>query len=382
VPVRPWPTHTDAGPITRYFFHGNTLLKSLLNGQSTHRADTRWSRGCAIALLGVVFAIGLVPAASGDELQDVSKLVSAGKLDEADKRADAFLAKNPKDAQMRFLKGVVLSQRGQRDAAVTMFVGLTQDYPELPEPYNNLAVIYAAQGQYDNARAALETAVRVSPNDATAYENLGDIYAALAARSYRDARRYDPKNTAAGRKLELVRTLLTTSPTAAATSSPPTTAPAVAAAAEPPVDINRSQRNIGLPSPAGGPSVLTGTVAEAPEVVVPSTATNVPQGSRVIGIETPNPSAQSDTSTLVGAKTTVAADPSQPIVDVTAAVDAWASKRSIATSDLKVRVDGDTAIARFRAHEQRTGRPTDTDRALKLHKDGATWTVVDERADS
>ena len=106
---------------------------------------------------------------------------------------------------MRFLKGVILSQRSQRDEAVAVFVGLTQDYPELPEPYNNLAVIYAAQGQYDKARGALETAVRVSPNYATAYENLGDVYAALAARAYQDARRYDGGNASALRKLNADR---------------------------------------------------------------------------------------------------------------------------------------------------------------------------------
>ncbi len=33
-----------------------------------------------------------------------------------------------------------------------MFRGLIEDYPELPEPYNNLAVIYAQQGEYDSAR--------------------------------------------------------------------------------------------------------------------------------------------------------------------------------------------------------------------------------------
>jgi hypothetical protein len=334
-------------------------------------------------MLGAVLALGVLRPASADELQDVSKLVAAGRLIEAENRADAFLEKNPKDAQMRFLKGVILSQRGQRDAAVSMFTGLTQDYPELPEPYNNLAVIYAAQGRYDNARSALEMAVRVSPNDATAYENLGDIYAALAARSYRDARRYDPKNTAAGRKLDLVRTLLTT-PVAAASSTSATPVPPVATATQTPpaVDPDRSQRNIGLPRPAGAPSITVGTFAEAPDVVVPSTAADLPEGSNVVAIETPSPRAQADTSTLNGAKTTVAVDPAQPIADITAVVDAWATRRSIATSELKVRVDGDTAIARFHSHDQRTGKPVDTERTLKLHRDGATWTVTDEHADS
>ncbi len=58
-----------------------------------------------------------------------------------------------------------------------MFTKLSEDYPELPEPYNNLAVLYAQQKQYDKARTALEMAIRTHPSYAIAYENLGDIYA-------------------------------------------------------------------------------------------------------------------------------------------------------------------------------------------------------------
>jgi len=362
------------------------LFKPQPNRPSLQPGIASRTRNRVIVVLGVLLFIAFAATSTttfADELQDVAKLVASGRLIEATNRADAFLEKNPKDAQMRFLKGVILSQRGEREAAVAIFTGLTQDYPELPEPYNNLAVIYAAQGQYDNARSALETAVRVSPNDATAYENLGDIYAALAARSYRDARRYDPKNVAAGRKLDLVRTLLTT-PVTASSSTPAASAAPVATAAPPPptADINRSQRNIGLARPAGAPSLIAGTFAEAPDVIVPSTAADLPQGSNVVAIETPNRSAQPDTPTLNGAKTTVAVDASQPIADITAVVEAWATRRSIATSDLKIRLDGDTAVARFHSHDQRTGKPVDTERALRLHKDGATWTVTDEHADS
>ncbi|MEO8936126.1 MAG: tetratricopeptide repeat protein [Burkholderiaceae bacterium] len=315
--------------------------------------------------------------ARADDLQDVSKLVSTGKIDEAEKRADAFLAKTPKDAQMRFLKGVILAQRGKRAEAVAMFTGITQDYPELPEPYNNLAVIYAAQGQYDNARGALETAVRVSPNYATAYENLGDVYAALAARSYEDARRYDGGNAGALRKLTATRAMLTAAPAAAAPSTPVASTPVPPSA---PAEAIRSQRNVGLPSPAGPRVTVGGTGAVAPEIVVPANAAEIPQGSNVVAIETRSTDVdRASTSVLPGVTTIVDADPAQPIAAVTAAVSQWAQAHSVATDDLRVRIDGDTAIARFR--EAAKGAPT-VNRALTLKRDGAAWHVTEARGES
>src|SRR2546425_9737176 len=77
----------------------------------------------------------------------------------------------------------------------SIFTKLTQDYPELPEPYNNLAVIYASQGQYEKARAALEQSIRTHPSYATAYENLGDVYAKLASQAYDKALQLDSSNS-------------------------------------------------------------------------------------------------------------------------------------------------------------------------------------------
>ena len=59
-----------------------------------------------------------------------------------------------------------------------------QDYPELAEPHNNLAAIYAAAGEYGKARAELEEAIRLNPRYAPAHENLGDVHALLAGQSY------------------------------------------------------------------------------------------------------------------------------------------------------------------------------------------------------
>jgi tetratricopeptide (TPR) repeat protein len=150
----------------------------------------------------------LPPAAAADEYTDVNRLVQTRQYDQAMARADQYLAAKPRDPQMRFLKGVILAETGKRAAAIEAYTQLTQEYPELPEPYNNLAVLYAQQNQYDKARDALEGAVRANPNYATAHENLGDVYAKLAAQSYAKAQQIDPANTSAPPKLAAVRQML------------------------------------------------------------------------------------------------------------------------------------------------------------------------------
>ncbi|MFL9896724.1 tetratricopeptide repeat protein [Paraburkholderia fungorum] len=100
---------------------------------------------------------------------------------------DARIASNPRDAQARFKRGTVLAHLNRDDEAITAFTELTQMYPELPEPYNNLAALYAKQGRYAEARAALETATKVNPAYGLAYENLGDLYLRMANEAYRRA---------------------------------------------------------------------------------------------------------------------------------------------------------------------------------------------------
>ena len=109
-------------------------------------------------------------AAHADEYADVNVLVRSGKLAEALAKADQYLAGKPRDPQMRFIKGVIQTEAGKPADAINTFTQITQDYPELPEPYNNLAVLYASQSQFDKARAALEMAIRTNPSYATAQD--------------------------------------------------------------------------------------------------------------------------------------------------------------------------------------------------------------------
>ncbi len=162
-------------------------------------------------LLGVCGLSGAQsPAASAppDDYDVVQKLISEGRLEVALAQAEQHLKGKPRDPQMRFIKGVIQRDLGKTEDALATYTLLTQDYPELPEPYNNLAGIHASQGRFDMARAALEMAIRNNPDYAAAHENLGDIYARLAAQSYERALRLEGGNERLPQKISLIRDLL------------------------------------------------------------------------------------------------------------------------------------------------------------------------------
>ncbi len=142
------------------------------------------------------------------ELREASALVKDKQYDNALAKLDVLLTQRPREPQARFLKGVVQTEQGHADAAIATFTSLTDDYPEIPEPWNNLAVLYAQKGQYETARVALENAVKSAPDWGVAHENLGDIYARLAAAEYDRAAKLDKGNKTAAAKLVLARDLL------------------------------------------------------------------------------------------------------------------------------------------------------------------------------
>jgi len=179
------------------------------------------------ALLLCSVLVGAALAATAEDLAEVTRLHRSGQTASALERADRTLAANPKDAQMRFLKSVLLAESGRSADAEVLLQQLAQDFPELPEPHNNLAAIYAASGDYGKARAELEEAIRLNPGYAPAHENLGDVHALLAAQSYAKALRLEPASATLPTKLALVRQL--TTPLAAARPAPPPTPSAPAA---------------------------------------------------------------------------------------------------------------------------------------------------------
>lgn len=160
------------------------------------------------AALGLFLVAALCSSVAwADEYADVNRILKSGQPTEAMAKVDQFLIGKPRDPQMRFLKGVILAETGKFNEAIAVFVKLTEEFPELPEPYNNLAVLYAGQSQFDKARIALEMAIRTNPSYATAHENLGDVYAKLASQAYSKALQLDGTNAGVPPKLALIRNL-------------------------------------------------------------------------------------------------------------------------------------------------------------------------------
>ncbi|MDR2853530.1 MAG: tetratricopeptide repeat protein [Burkholderiaceae bacterium] len=150
----------------------------------------------------------LAAPAHADDYADVQRLQAQGQGEQALAKADAYIAGKPRDPQMRFLRAVILSKQGRTTEAIQAYNQVTQDFPELAEPYNNLAGLYAQQRDYDKARVALETALQRNPGYAVASENLGDVYLRLAAQSYVRARQINPADRSIEPKLAALRQVI------------------------------------------------------------------------------------------------------------------------------------------------------------------------------
>ena len=174
------------------------------------------------AVLALLLACLLLagPARAADDYTQVQQLQSAGQTAQALAAADAYIKEHPRDPQMRFIKANVLSASGQAAEAQTLLLQLTRDYPELAEPWNNLAVLYAAGGHLAQAREALQNALRVQPDYATALANLGDVQAREALQSFERARQTKADDPQLPAKIEALQGLWGAAPKPAPTPAP------------------------------------------------------------------------------------------------------------------------------------------------------------------
>lgn len=363
------------GPGFTPFNPSRTLMKQV------HRTLPRLLR-----LLALTALVGTGAAqAQANDYAEITQLLKAGKAAEALTKADQRLSATPRDPQLRFLKGVAQAESGKPADAVATFTKLTEDYPELPEPYNNLAVLYANQNQLDKARTALEMAIRTNPSYATAHENLGDIYAKLASQAYNKALQLDVANaTSVKPKLALIRELFSADIAKGAKPAAAAPAPAVVA----------TQRPAPAPAPAAAPA-----------------PTPAPAATAAAPAATPAPAPAAPDA----AKQEAAKDAKE----VTAAVQAWAaawaakdmkaylaaygkdfdppgrmtraawekerearivgkSKITVQVSDLNVSVNGNKATARFRQAYSADSLNVSSRKTLDLVESNGRWLIVRE----
>ncbi len=346
--------------------------------------------------LAIGLAIGFAAPVFADNLPEVQRLIKQGQFPQALEKVDAYLSSRPKDAQGRFLKGLIYTEMNKPAEAIGVFTKLSEDYPELPEPYNNLAVLYAQQKQYDKARTALEMAIRTHPSYAIAYENLGDVYAKLASQAYDKALQLDNSNSTTQNKLALIRDLITTSgkgnvkPQAAAVaaapaSSAPTPAPA-------PVAVKPAATIVAATPGAAAASAQT---TPQPAASKPATVAAAPAPAAVAG------SASDDVAKAVSnwadawsrkdMKSYLGAYASDFDTPRGMSRKAWEREREqrIAGKSGKITVDiespqitvnGDKATAKFRQHYKAPGLSSTTTKTLEFVRVGSKWLIKDEDA--
>lgn len=351
-----------------------------------------------LAILVTTLAATLSPTAFGDDIDDAQQLVKQGNLSQALDRVNAYLAPRPKDARGRFLKGVILTEQNKSGEAIKVFTALTEDYPELPEPYNNLAVLYASQQQYDKARHALEMAIQTHPSYATAHENLGDIYAKMASQAYDRALQLDKNNAAAQTKLSLIKEIFPINTRLQHSSAKPEASRPVAIASKPAVV---AAAPVAAPQPAPKPA------AAAPAAVAPAAPPAKPQAAAEKAPEKPAEKAKHD-----------------PTPEATSLVHAWAKAWSnrnaseylsfyapdfrtpkgqsrsewekyrreritapkhiqVSVAAIKVKVMDDTHVAvTFRQTYKADTLNSATTKTLVLVKSGEKWLIQQERVGS
>ncbi len=333
----------------------------------------------SIRMLTLVAACAIMPV-HADESADVSQLLRTGKLVEAMTKAEAFLAAKPNDPQMRFLKGVIQRSSGKQAEAIATFTKLTEDYPELPEPYNNLAVLFAGQGQFDKARAALEMAIRTNPSYSTAHENLGDVYARLASQAYNKALQLDGANAAVPPKLALIRELFSPgnkgqrpSVTVAAAAS------AAAAAAPKPVASTTI-------APAAPTVAATPPSAPAAKPAVASTDSAAEQAAQDAVMAWAKAWSAKDMAGYLGAYSKEFTPPGKQ------SRAAWEEDRrkrivgknsiSVKLDNLDVTISANTAVAKFRQQYHAGALSVSSRKTLHLVRTGDRWLITKESSGS
>lgn len=347
-------------------------------------------------ILGLLLSAS-VPFAHAQTLPEVQRLMKQNQMPQALEKVDLYISTKPKDAQGLFLRGLILTEMGRSNDAIAVFTKLTEDYPELPEPYNNLAVLYAQQKQYDKARTALEMAIRTHPSYSIAHENLGDVYAKLASQAYDKALQLDSSNATTQTKLSMIKELIST-------SSKPGTKPGAAAtppAAEPAKTPVAETKPEAKPVQPVAPVATVKPVEKTPEPV----ATKTPE------VKTPTEKPAEPT-----------AQASSPAVEseVTKALQGWASawsrkdvkaylsyyasdfqtpkgiarkaweteraqridkpgKLQVSVDDIKVSVANDKATVRFRQNYTSATLKSSTGKTLVFVKSAGKWLIQQER---
>jgi tetratricopeptide (TPR) repeat protein len=163
-------------------------------------------------LLGSLFLFSSLTLFAKESIEEVKLLLKSGNYIKAETLINNAIENNLNDPELLFYRGIIETNLGKSNQAIDTFRQLTERYPELPEPFNNLAVLYAEKGQYRLAKEILEQAIKTNPSYLTAHINLGDIFTKMASESYNKALEIDKSNNVAITKLSMITQLFNYQP--------------------------------------------------------------------------------------------------------------------------------------------------------------------------
>lgn len=226
-------------------------------------------------------------ASTDGDIQRAQVLYDSGRTEQALEVVEGVLSRAAGDPEARFLQGLIYAEMDRRDDAIAVFSALTEDYEELPEPWNNLAVLFAENGEFDKARQALLAAIQTHPSYSTAHENLGDLYARMASMAYDRALEQDQGNQSARLKLSAVNGLFSVpaATPAQVAAVAPTQVPAPAPRREPepePVE----------PQPVEPPPATVAAVTPEPAIEPAPEPEPEPEPVAAVPEPTPQPAAR------------------------------------------------------------------------------------------
>jgi tetratricopeptide (TPR) repeat protein len=139
-------------------------------------------------LIALLFcSLCVKPVFSATPIEEIQRLIDQNSFSLAATTGDQILIEQPTNAKIQFLTAYAYQMDQQMNRAKELYEHLIQEYPELPEPRNNLAMIYLDKGNSDKASQLLIDALNTHSSYSMAYNNLGRIYRSIASATYRQA---------------------------------------------------------------------------------------------------------------------------------------------------------------------------------------------------
>ena len=166
-------------------------------------------------LIGCIFLLSsFLSHAQSDKsiIEEIKVLLKNGSYDDAETLTNQSIENNLNNPELLFYRGIIETNQGKKNQAIDTFRDLTERFPQLPEPFNNLAVLYAEKGQFRLAKEILEQAIKTNPSYLTAHINLGDIFTKMASEAYNKALEIDKSNNIAITKLSMITQLFNYNP--------------------------------------------------------------------------------------------------------------------------------------------------------------------------